>query len=70
SQNKFLLYEADGTTLTPRGNKIITHTPVEAFGRPEDLKGALLFLASNAQSSFVTGIVLPVDGGFSAYAGV
>jgi len=70
SQNRFLLYEADGTTLTPRGNKIITHTPVEAFGRPEDLKGALLFLASNAQSSFVTGIVLPVDGGFSAYAGV
>ena len=70
SQNKFLLYEADGKTLTPRGNKIITHTPMETFGRPEDLKGALLFLASDAQSRFVTGIVLPVDGGFSAYPGV
>ena len=69
-QNRFLLYEEDGTTLTPRGNKIITHTPMEEFGRPEDLKGALLYLASNDQSRFVTGIVLPVDGGFSAYPGV
>jgi len=70
TQNRFLLYEEDGTTLTQRGNKIITNTPMDQFGRPEDLKGALLYLASNAQSRFVTGIVLPVDGGFSAYAGV
>jgi NAD(P)-dependent dehydrogenase (short-subunit alcohol dehydrogenase family) len=69
-QNRFLLYEQDGKTLTERGNKIITHTPMGEFGSPEDLKGALLFLASSQQSRFVTGIVLPVDGGFSAYPGV
>jgi NAD(P)-dependent dehydrogenase (short-subunit alcohol dehydrogenase family) len=69
-QNRFLLYEKDGQTLTARGQKIISNTPMEAFGRPEDLKGALLFLASQNLSRFVTGIILPVDGGFSAYPGV
>jgi len=69
-QNRFLLYEKDGQTLTARGQKIISNTPMDQFGQPEDLKGALLFLASETLSRFVTGIVLPVDGGFSAYSGV
>jgi NAD(P)-dependent dehydrogenase (short-subunit alcohol dehydrogenase family) len=69
-QNRFLLYEADGKTLTSRGQKIISNTPMDQFGRPEDLKGAVLFLASEDLSRFVTGIILPVDGGFSAYPGV
>ncbi len=69
-QNRFLLYEQDGRTLTSRGQKIISNTPMAQFGQPEDLKGALLFLASEGLSRFVTGIVLPVDGGFSAYSGV
>ena len=69
-QNRFLLFEKDGNTLTSRGNKIISQTPMGEFGHPEDLKGAVLYLASQEQSRFVTGIVLPVDGGFSAYSGV
>ena len=69
-QNRFLLYEKDGQSLTARGQKIIANTPMDQFGQPEDLKGALLFLASETLSRFVTGIVLPVDGGFSAYSGV
>ncbi|HKL85209.1 MAG TPA: SDR family oxidoreductase [Treponemataceae bacterium] len=68
-QNRFLLYQEDGKTLTPRGNKILTHTPMGVFGEPENLKAAAVYLAGSG-SSFVTGIVLPVDGGFSAYAGV
>jgi len=69
-QNRFLLYEQDGKTLTSRGQKIIVNTPMGQFGQPEDLKGALLFLASEDLSRFITGIVLPVDGGFSAFSGV
>lgn len=68
-QNRFLLYEEDGKTLTPRGNKIIKATPMEQFGNPEDLNGALAFLCS-PQARFITGVVLPIDGGFSAYSGV
>lgn len=68
-QNRFLLFEEDGTTLTARGKKIHDGTPMGRFGAPEDLTGALLFLASE-MSTFVTGTVLPVDGGFSAYPGV
>ena len=68
-QNKFLLYEKDLVTLTPRGNKIISNTPMKNFGKPDDLKGATIFLASDL-SKFVTGVILPVDGGFSAYSGV
>lgn len=69
NQNKFLLYQEDGETLTDRGKKIINNTPMASFGDAQDLKGATVFLASDA-ARFVTGIILPVDGGFSAYSGV
>jgi NAD(P)-dependent dehydrogenase (short-subunit alcohol dehydrogenase family) len=68
-QNRFLLTDKDTGALTARGNKIIEHTPMARFGKPEDLVGATLWLLSPA-SSFVTGIVLPIDGGFSAFSGV
>lgn len=68
-QNRFLLTDEATGELTPRGQAIIAHTPMARFGQPEDLFGAVLWLLSPA-SSFVTGIVLPVDGGFSAFAGV
>ena len=68
-QNRFLLTEKETGALTARGQRIIEHTPMARFGQPEDLVGAVLWLLSPA-SKFVTGIVLPVDGGFSAYAGV
>lgn len=68
-QNRFLMLEADEKTLTARGNKVIAKTPMRAFGKPEDLCGALKFLVSD-EASFVTGIVIPVDGGFLAYSGV
>lgn len=68
-QNRFLLTDKATGELTPRGKKIIEHTPMGRFGKPEDLLGAVLWLLSPA-SKFVTGIVVPVDGGFSAYSGV
>lgn len=68
-QNRFLLLDKESGELTARGNKIIEHTPMGRFGVPEDLLGTVLWLLSPA-SSFVTGITVPVDGGFSAYAGV
>jgi NAD(P)-dependent dehydrogenase (short-subunit alcohol dehydrogenase family) len=68
-QNRFLLTDKATGALTARGNKIIDHTPMGRFGGPEDLVGAVLWLLSPA-SKFVTGIVLPIDGGFSAYSGV
>ena len=68
NQNRFLLLDEKGN-LTPRGNSIITHTPVGRFGKPEELIGACVWLASDA-SQFVTGIVLPIDGGFNAFSGV
>jgi NAD(P)-dependent dehydrogenase (short-subunit alcohol dehydrogenase family) len=68
-QNRFLLTDERSGELTARGAKIIAHTPMGRFGRPEDLAGALIWLVSDA-SAFVTGIVLPVDGGFSAFSGV
>lgn len=67
-QNRSLLTESDGS-LTQRGNQILTHTPMKRFGNPEDLLGTLHWLCSDA-SAFVTGTVIAVDGGFSAYAGV
>lgn len=67
-QNRELLTNKDGS-LTERGAQIIAHTPFKRFGNPEDLNGTLLWLCSNA-SSFVTGTVIPVDGGFDAYSGV
>ncbi len=68
-QNRFLLTEKDTGALTARGKKILDHTPMGRFGTPEDLLGAVLWLLSPA-SKFVTGIVLPIDGGFSAFSGV
>ncbi|MFC1726520.1 SDR family oxidoreductase [candidate division KSB1 bacterium] len=68
-QNKFLLIDNDTGELTERGKTIIEHTPVGRFGAPDDLFGTVLWLLSPA-SSFVTGIVVPVDGGFSAFSGV
>jgi NAD(P)-dependent dehydrogenase (short-subunit alcohol dehydrogenase family) len=69
NQNRFLLtYEKTGE-LTPRGTKIINSTPMGVFGEPEDLSGTVLFLLSDL-SNFITGICIPVDGGYSAYGGV
>jgi NAD(P)-dependent dehydrogenase (short-subunit alcohol dehydrogenase family) len=68
-QNRFLLTDKKTKKLTPRGEKIIAHTPMDRFGSPEDLLGTVLWLLSPA-SGFVTGTVIPVDGGFSAYSGV
>lgn len=69
NQNKALLFNEDGS-LTPRSNKIISHTPLRRFGVPEDLTGSLAFLCDESYSGFITGIILPVDGGFAAYSGV
>jgi NAD(P)-dependent dehydrogenase (short-subunit alcohol dehydrogenase family) len=68
-QNRFLLTDEKTGALTPRGQSIISHTPMGRFGQPEDLLGAVLWLLSPA-SAFVTGIVVPIDGGFSAFSGV
>lgn len=68
-QNKALLWNADGTP-TARTKKILDHTPMGRFGENEDLTGTLLWLASEKASGFVTGVIIPVDGGFSAYSGV
>ena len=68
-QNKFILTEEKSGQLTARGHSIIEHTPMARFGQPEDLLGAVLWLMSPA-SAFVTGIVVPVDGGGSAFGGV
>jgi len=68
-QNRFLLTDQETGELTDRGKTIIAHTPMSEFGKPEDLIGAALWLASDA-SRFVTGTVIPIDGGFSAFSGV
>jgi NAD(P)-dependent dehydrogenase (short-subunit alcohol dehydrogenase family) len=69
NQNRFLLIDEKTGGLTPRGKKIINGTPMERYCVPEELTGTLLYLVSDL-SKFVTGIVIPVDGGFSAYSGV
>ncbi len=69
SQNEKLLL-TENNDLTPRGEKIITNTPIGRFGKPEELLGTLMWLVDHDKSSFVTGIIIPVDGGFSAYSGV
>ena len=69
AQNHALLFNPDGS-LSARSEKIISHTPMGRFGVPEDLDGALLFLLNEKASSFVNGVVIPVDGGFAAYSGV
>lgn len=68
-QNRSLLVNPDGTP-TARSAKILAHTPMGRFGTPDDLSGALLYLADKNASAFVNGVVLPVDGGFAAYSGV
>lgn len=68
-QNESLLKNPDGS-LTPRSHKILNSTPMGRFGEPEELIGTLLFLACEDASSFVNGVVIPIDGGFSAYSGV
>ena len=69
NQNRFLMLEKDGKTLTARGNKVIAKTPMRKFGQPSDLHGAARFLLSD-EASFITGVTLPVDGGFVCYSGV
>jgi len=68
-QNRFLLTDKDSGDLTARGQSIIEHTPMNRFGTPDDLLGATMWLISPA-ASFVTGVVIPIDGGFSAFSGV
>jgi NAD(P)-dependent dehydrogenase (short-subunit alcohol dehydrogenase family) len=68
-QNQFLLTDKETGNQTARGKKILDHTPMARYGTPEDLLGAVLWLLSPL-SKFVTGIVVPIDGGFSAYSGV
>lgn len=68
-QNRSLLTDVATGELTQRGRDILTHTPMKRFGVPEDLLGTVIWLLSPA-SSFVTGVVVPIDGGFSAFSGV
>ncbi len=68
-QNAALLFNEDGTP-TARTGKILAATPMGRFGEREELDGAVLFLLNNAAASFITGVVLPIDGGFSSYSGV
>ena len=68
-QNRFLLTDEKTGQLTERGKTIIEHTPMGKFGQPDDLIGTVLWLLSDA-AKFVTGVVVPVDGGFSAFSGV
>lgn len=69
NQNRFLVMDEKTGNFSPRGQKIVDNTPMGKFGEPEDLQGATLFLISDI-SSFITGIVIPVDGGYSAFGGV
>jgi NAD(P)-dependent dehydrogenase (short-subunit alcohol dehydrogenase family) len=69
NQNRFLLTDEKTGEATPRGKKIISNTPMGKYGEPEDLNGAVLYLISDI-SSFVTGIIIPIDGGYSAFGGV
>ena len=69
NQNRFLLIDEKTGAATPRGQKIINGTPMERYGTPDELTGTLMYLLSD-WSKFITGIVIPVDGGFSAYSGV
>ena len=68
-QNRFLLTDEATGALKPRGKKIIANTPVHRFGEPEEIVGTMLYLLSDI-SAFVTGVIIPVDGGYSAFGGV
>jgi NAD(P)-dependent dehydrogenase (short-subunit alcohol dehydrogenase family) len=69
NQNRFLVMDEKTGNYSPRGQKIVNNTPMGKFGEPEDLQGTTLFLISDV-SSFITGIIVPVDGGYSAFGGV
>jgi len=69
NQNRFLLIDEKTNELTPRGKQILNGTPMNRFGSPEELVGTTLFLLSDL-SKFITGVVIPIDGGFNAYSGV
>lgn len=69
TQNRTLLFDEEGN-LTPRSDKILAGTPMGRFGKPEELLGGVLYLVDEERSAFVTGVVLPIDGGFLAYSGV
>ena len=69
-QTAALFYEADGVTPTPRLGRIIEGTPMKRLGKPEELLGAVLFLCDEKAAGFITGAVLPIDGGYTAYSGV
>ncbi len=68
-QNRFLMMDKETGAPTARAQSVLAHTPMGRFGEPEDLLGAVLWLISPA-SAFVTGVVVPIDGGFSAFSGV
>lgn len=68
-QNERLLYNKDGSP-TARTGKILAATPMERFGEAEELLGSMLFLLNEEAAGFITGVILPIDGGFSAYSGV
>ena len=68
-QNEKLLFHPDGSP-TPRTGKILAATPMKRFGETEELLGSVLFLLDQEAAGFITGVVLPIDGGFSAYSGV
>jgi NAD(P)-dependent dehydrogenase (short-subunit alcohol dehydrogenase family) len=68
-QNRFLLTDENTGNLTERGDKVIRNTPMGRFGTPEEMSGTVLFLVSD-MARFITGVVIPVDGGFNAYSGV
>jgi NAD(P)-dependent dehydrogenase (short-subunit alcohol dehydrogenase family) len=68
-QNRFLLVQEDTGELTERGVQIIKTVPMARYGKPEEITGAALWLLSD-QASFVTGVVIPVDGGYTAFSGV
>ena len=69
TQNKFLLVDENTGEYTPRGQKVINGTPMARFGDPEELCGTVLYLLSD-MSSFITGVIIPIDGGYNAYSGV
>ena len=68
-QNRYILTDKVSGELSPRGKSVVSHTPMNRFGTPEDLLGATMWLISPA-AAFVTGAVIPIDGGFSAFSGV
>jgi NAD(P)-dependent dehydrogenase (short-subunit alcohol dehydrogenase family) len=68
-QNRYILTDQESGGLSQRGKSVVAHTPMDRFGTPEDLIGATMWLISPA-ATFVTGAVIPIDGGFSAFSGV